>query len=356
MDITTAGSNALKGAATIFSGLLLITFTLLPVLLIIGYWPDRIPFPKEQLKPLYIDELFDVRLACIPDSICCVDSFKMFNIVPDTVAANRTAQDTTTTASANANGIDTASIPRGVPTPPLTTTPSYKTYSVKTLIDLNTLILILVAAAGFLGNMIHIATSFTTFVGSGSFKRDWLLWYFVKPFTASALAVGLYFVFRGGFLNYTADAASINLYGILTIAVLTGLFTDRATLKLAEVFDVIFSIKKDVKSSDSRPDKLDRSKLKILKVDPQNIKAEGENVLTITGENLTTKKLFADLGAVAIPISNVTGTTGTIKFILTEAQKQLEKLTLRILTEDQDEVLKQDLMVIKKFNNGGTIE
>src|ERR1019366_9213395 len=45
------------------------------------------------------------------------------------------------------------------------------------LINLNVLLLELVAAAGFLGNMIYISISFTTFVGAGMFKKSWLLWY-----------------------------------------------------------------------------------------------------------------------------------------------------------------------------------
>jgi hypothetical protein len=101
--------------------------------------------------------------------------------------------------------------------------------------------------------MIYIATSFTTFVGAGKFKKSWILWYCVKPFTAAALALGMYFVFRGGFLNMSDDSTNINLYGVMTLSILTGLFTDRATLKLKEVFDVL------LKPSEERPNKLEKN-------------------------------------------------------------------------------------------------
>src|SRR5688500_17518431 len=61
-------------------------------------------------------------------------------------------------------------------------------------LHINTIMFLLVALAGFTGNMIHIATSFTNYVGSEKFKSSWLLWYFVKPFTAAALAVIFYMV------------------------------------------------------------------------------------------------------------------------------------------------------------------
>jgi hypothetical protein len=121
-------------------------------------------------------------------------------------------------------------------------------------IQFNTLMLLLVATAGFLGNMIHIASSFTTFIGSNQFKRSWILWYCVKPFTASALALVIYFAFRAGFLNSNDPGNTLNIYGIMTVSALSGLFTDTATQKMKEVFEVIF------KPKETRPDSLEDTK------------------------------------------------------------------------------------------------
>ncbi len=190
-----------------WAGIIMILLTAACCFFIIAFWPDRLPSPKEKIRPLYVNKLFHVQLAGIPSSDSTVKE-------------------------------DLAKIP--------------STELYPGLIHLNTILLLLVATAGFLGNMIYIATSFTTFVGAGKFKKSWLLWYCVKPFTAAALAIGMYFVFRGGFLNMSDDSTNINLYGVMTLSVLTGLFTDRATLKLKEVFDVL------LKPAQDRPNKLEK--------------------------------------------------------------------------------------------------
>src|SRR5204862_161201 len=59
----------------------------------------------------------------------------------------------------------------------------------------DTVLVIMVATGGFLGNMIHIATSFTTYIGAGSFRKRWILWDWGRPFTPSALALALYLAF-----------------------------------------------------------------------------------------------------------------------------------------------------------------
>jgi len=179
--------NPISLLGKIVAGILLVLFTVASIYFIIAYWPDKLPDPKGNIAPLYRHQLFHITLAGIPDS----------------------QQNTATGA----------------------------------LIHINTVLLILVALGGFAGNMIHIATSFVTFIGDKKFERSWILWYCVKPFTAAALALGFYFVFRGGFLNTSAEAPNINLYGVMTIAILTGLFTDTATLKMKEVFEVLFKPK-----------------------------------------------------------------------------------------------------------------
>jgi hypothetical protein len=210
-----------------WAGIIMILLTASCCFFIIAFWPDRLPSPRENIKPLYINKLFHIQLAGIRES-------------SDDI---RERSDSTTKAD-------------------LAKAPSVNLYP--GLIHLNTILLLLVATAGFLGNMIYIATSFTTFVGAGKFKKSWLLWYCVKPFTAAALAIGIYFVFRGGFLNMSDDSTNINLYGVMTLSLLAGLFTDRTTLKLKEVFDVL------LKPAQDRPNKLEKH-------DTENAGADGKD-------------------------------------------------------------------------------
>ena len=194
----------------------------------------------------------------------------------------------------------------------------------------------LVAIGGFLGNMIHVATSFTAFVGSGTFNRKWILWYCVKPFTAACLALGLYFVFRAGFLNYSADATSINLYGVLTIAILAGLFTDKATLKLGEVFDVVFSVKKDGKPGDTRPDPLTPVTSKFNKITPDKLSPTDNNTIVITGENFDKGgKLSFAINDEALPADSVAVSASmiTIKYKIPATQAGKTEFVLTVTDE-----------------------
>ncbi|MDB5131496.1 MAG: hypothetical protein JWR02_1245 [Mucilaginibacter sp.] len=226
-------------------GFLLISFICLSLLTLIAYWPDRMPCGKSNT---YSNVLFKINLI---DTNCSQGT-----------AALRGPASTKPPGAGGSKSV------------PLTRLDSLKKDSSKkdssgivkekedhnqrarvtgyegSTIQLGTLLLILVAAAGFLGNMVHISSSLTTFIGSGQFKRSWVLWYCTKPFTASGLAIFLYFAMNGGSSSFTSPGTTVNLYVIMTMATLAGLFTDIATQKLKEVFTAIF------KPSDNRPDKL----------------------------------------------------------------------------------------------------
>ena len=182
-------------------------------------------------------------------------------------------------------------------------------------IHLNTILLILVATMGFLGNMIHIAASFTSYVGNGTFERSWILWYFVKPFTAAALAIIVYFIIRAGFLSYGSDPSSVSLYGLVCLAALTGLFTDNATLKLKEVFDVIF------KPKDDRKDKLDDFKITVASITPDKIDVNTANKINIKGENFKKKTLQIKMNGSVINNAVITDTTIDFTYTVGDADK-----------------------------------
>ena len=156
--------------------------------------------------------------------------------------------------------------------------------------------------------MVHIASSFTSFVGNETFKRSWILWYFVKPFTASGLAIIIYFIIRAGFLSYGAGAGGVSLYGVLSIAALAGLFTDSATLKLKEVFEVIF------KPKDERKDKLDGDEFSVATIFPETIPTTTESILALTGKNLDKADIKITIDNTVITPTSKTATLLTIKY------------------------------------------
>lgn len=114
-------------------------------------------------------------------------------------------------------------------------------------------LLILVLLAGAMGSFIHAATSFSNYVGEGKIDKKWIWWYILRPIIGMAVALTFYMIFRAGLFG-GMQIEALNIYGVFTLAALSGLFTDRATLKLEEIFQSLF------KPKDERADKLKSEK------------------------------------------------------------------------------------------------
>lgn len=351
--------ETLGGWQKILAGFLLIVFLLAPAYYIVAYWPDRIPDPKDGVRPLYVNKPFHVSLVCVPDTPCCIDTFFVHatitgkyadkvRIADSAIAADsaRAADSAKSAGKAKAGGKATAANTPGLsdtgktpgsPTKKPEVTGQATYYLISDLIDLNILLLMLVAAGGFLGNMIYVATSFTTFVGADKFNRSWLLWYFVKPFTAAGLALGLYFVFRAGFLSYSASASGINPYGVETVAILAGLFTDKATLKLKEIFDVVFTLK----NKDSRPGTLAQP-FKFISATPAKLSRVDKNTIVITGQCLDQGTFHFKINNQVIAKDQITTSTTNIAIAYSAAAVPADQTSvLLVVTDDQDKIVFQ---------------
>ena len=315
----TADPQITKGGR-IAAGLLLVLFTVLSITILIAFWPDQLPEPGKKCA-LYRYEWFAMTLdtnACLPPS--------------DTTTTATTTTPAATIATTAPGSItdtlsrDTAALHASPPTAsqaapavsPVKTATTHYEY-----IHLNIIVLLLVAVGGFLGNMIHIATSFTTFIGAGKFRRSWVLWYWVRPFTAAALSLALYFAFGA-----SNDPGNVDLDRILTVAILTGLFTDIATQKLKEVFDVIFAPK------DNRPNKLTDPALKIDTITPDELVKDGANTILIKGKNLKEKNLIITIDNETITETQVTSEEISFTYQLPEAAKSKTELTMTFTDED----------------------
>ncbi len=112
-------------------------------------------------------------------------------------------------------------------------------------------LLLLAILAGGLGSFIHSLKSFGDFVGNRTLTASWFWWYVTRPFLGAALAVVFYAVLRGGFMAGTpADAKAVNQFGVIAVGALVGMFADKASDKLADIFDTLF------KGADNRTGKL----------------------------------------------------------------------------------------------------
>lgn len=315
-------TTQISAPGKVIAGILLILFSFSAILSLIAFWPDRLP-DQNGKSNRYKYKLFDMTL--VADSSQAVSTAADSSSRKDTIAGPDSLAGRPATQTLSMQTFAAVKVPLVSPG-----TGKQKT------IHLNTLLLVLVASAGFLGAMVHIGASFTNYVGSGEFRRSWLLWYFVKPFTGAGVAVIFYFVFRAGFLNVNDNGGSINIYGIISLAALSGLFTDKATIKLEEIFGVIF------KPKDNRPDKIED--FQVQEITPATLLNEGENLITIKGKSL--KK-----GNVAIKmddeiISDPAITDDTISFTYTVPPAKKAQTVIRMtITDGQGKELKNDFVV-----------
>jgi ABC-type cobalt transport system substrate-binding protein len=105
-------------------------------------------------------------------------------------------------------------------------------------------LMLLVLLAGALGSFLHSARSFADFVGNKRMAGSWAWWYLLHPFSGAIMALVFYAAVRGGFLAITGGAnmkaSDLSPYGVTAIAALVGMFSNQATQKLADIFDVLF--------------------------------------------------------------------------------------------------------------------
>jgi hypothetical protein len=205
------------------------------------------------------------------------------------------------------------------------------------VIQFNALVLMLVAFAGFLGNLVYVSASLTAYIGSGRFRRSWIPWYFVKPFTASGLAMFLYLA-----VNSSALTPPVNLNGIIAAAALAGLFTDIATQKLKEIFTAMF------KPAENLPNKITDPGIKPPTVDlnamkPQKIDTTKANDFEIPGQRLDEKNLLVTINDVKITPLTVTPTLLKFSYTVDDATKT--KFTLLITDAKGIKIDKKDLGV-----------
>jgi hypothetical protein len=115
-------------------------------------------------------------------------------------------------------------------------------------------LLLLVLLAGSLGSFLHLAQSYSEFVGNRTLKSSWAWWYSLGPFIGAGLALVFYAAIRGGVMAVStgsnAKASELNPFGLVSVAAMVGMFSKPATIKLGEVFDTLFKSDKANESKD----------------------------------------------------------------------------------------------------------
>ncbi|HEY5030451.1 MAG TPA: Ig domain-containing protein [Candidatus Angelobacter sp.] len=113
-------------------------------------------------------------------------------------------------------------------------------------------LLLIVLAAGALGCLIHGLRSIAVFIGNRNAVSSWFWWYITRPLLGMAMSLIFYALLRGGFLAGTqADAKVISPFGVLAIGALVGMFTEKASGKLADIFNLLFHSTADDANKDT---------------------------------------------------------------------------------------------------------
>jgi hypothetical protein len=108
----------------------------------------------------------------------------------------------------------------------------------------------LVVLAGALGGALHGLRSLYWYVGLRSLLKSWTLMYLVLPFTGATIAVIFYTVIRAGFLEVTTKNATL---GMLAVAVLVGLFSPQAAVKLKDIANAFLAKPEPGPPRESKP-------------------------------------------------------------------------------------------------------
>ncbi|MBO4258373.1 hypothetical protein [Streptomyces griseorubiginosus] len=113
------------------------------------------------------------------------------------------------------------------------------------LLQRDTLLFLVVTAAGGLGALIHVLRSVYEYVGDRRLRRSWLPMYLLEPVVGAVLALVVYCVLRGGLTTSMASSGDINPYGVTAVAALVGMFSRQTVDKLHAVFNTLLTPPRD---------------------------------------------------------------------------------------------------------------
>jgi hypothetical protein len=141
---------------------------------------------------------------------------------------------------------------------------------------------------GAIGSYIHVAASFSDYVGNRRLMVSWIWWFVLRTPIGIALAVVFYAAIRAGFLTGNAGDASTNVvnpFGIAAMSAMAGMFSKQAADKLNEVFTTLFKTSGD----QERGDKLTPVAPKIESITPPQLRsADATHDLAIKGAGFNT--------------------------------------------------------------------
>jgi hypothetical protein len=147
-------------------------------------------------------------------------------------------------------------------------------------IDPEVRLILLVAISAALGSYAQVAISLVQHIANRSFSTSWLPWYFLHMPLGMAVAIILYFAFRAGFLPGRPADGELNVFGIMALAGLVGVFSRQILDKLREFFDDLFLTAPGF-GDDARRDKMNAAPPVVLEISPARLPSGGDDMRVI---------------------------------------------------------------------------
>jgi hypothetical protein len=200
--------------------------------------------------------------------------------------------------------------------------PAFYTYTCPPVAGKNVVWLMMLAGA--LGAILHGLRSFYWYVGNRQLVWSWIPMYFFLPIIGAATSTVFYLIIRGGLLPGATE--SDNVYGLMAIGTLVGLFSQQALEKLKSVSEVIFTVPPTGK--DAQPEK---PPLIVEKVDPPE--GTENQMVTIPGRGFSQEVMvtFDDMPAKVAKVEDqaITVTTplhppGNVKVVVIQGGARVE--------------------------------
>lgn len=143
--------------------------------------------------------------------------------------------------------------------------------------------LLLVMVAGGLGGSLRGMRSFATHAGEKTLLKSYAWFYWTQPPTGMIIAVPMYFLLRAGLFNVGDGASQLNPYGWGAIAVLGGMFSNEAILKLKDTFIRFFGAA-DLDQSQNTAERMQQaSAIDLAMVDTKSVAVGRELTITLSG-------------------------------------------------------------------------
>jgi hypothetical protein len=100
---------------------------------------------------------------------------------------------------------------------------------------------LIVMFAGALGGLVHALRSFFWYAGCRKLVLSWAGFYITLPVLGAAMATIFYLVVRGGFFSPQSSISDTSPFGFAAMAVLIGMFTEQAAMKLKEILETFLA-------------------------------------------------------------------------------------------------------------------